>query len=70
MIHFAALKAVGESVSMPLTYYRNNVGGSVTLLEVEYNTVSCIAVTFSFQVFQNMEVQTWAQRNIFCIFPH
>ncbi|KDR22270.1 UDP-glucose 4-epimerase isoform X3 [Zootermopsis nevadensis] len=34
VIHFAALKAVGESVSMPLTYYRNNVGGSVTLLEV------------------------------------
>jgi len=38
VIHFAALKAVGESVSMPLTYYRNNVGGTVTLLEVEYDT--------------------------------
>jgi UDP-glucose 4-epimerase len=38
VIHFAALKAVAESVSMPLTYYRNNVGGTITLLEVEYNT--------------------------------
>jgi len=28
VIHFAALKAVGESVSMPLNYYRNNVGGT------------------------------------------
>jgi len=38
VIHFAALKAVGESVSIPLTYYRNNVGGTLTLLEVEYDT--------------------------------
>jgi UDP-glucose 4-epimerase len=38
VIHFAALKAVGESVSVPLTYYRNNVGGTLTLLEVEYDT--------------------------------
>lgn len=38
MIHFAALKAVGESVSVPLTYYRSNVGGTLTLLEVEYDT--------------------------------
>lgn len=34
VLHFAALKAVGESASMPLSYYRNNVGGSITLLEV------------------------------------
>jgi UDP-glucose 4-epimerase len=33
-IHFAALKAVGESVSKPTLYYDNNVGGTVTLLEV------------------------------------
>lgn len=47
MLHFAALKAVGESVSMPLTYYRNNVGGSITLLEVEYNTASYEMIEFS-----------------------
>jgi len=34
VIHFAASKAVGESVQKPLLYYRNNVGGTVTLLEV------------------------------------
>lgn len=34
VIHFAGLKAVGVSVSQPLFYYENNVGGTVTLLQV------------------------------------
>ena len=33
VIHFAALKAVGESVAQPLRYYHNNVTGTVSLLE-------------------------------------
>ncbi|MBA2548698.1 MAG: UDP-glucose 4-epimerase GalE [Burkholderiaceae bacterium] len=33
VIHFAALKAVGESVAKPTDYYGNNVGGSLALLE-------------------------------------
>ena len=33
VIHFAALKAVGESTRMPLEYYDNNVSGTVVLLE-------------------------------------
>ena len=33
VIHFAGLKAVGESVSMPLKYYDNNVHGSVVLMQ-------------------------------------
>lgn len=33
VIHFAGLKAVGESVQQPLTYYDNNVVGSLRLLE-------------------------------------
>jgi UDP-glucose 4-epimerase len=33
VIHFAGLKAVGESVAQPLMYYENNVGGTVTLLQ-------------------------------------
>lgn len=33
-MHFAALKAVGESVKKPLMYYDNNVGGTISLLEV------------------------------------
>ena len=34
VIHFAGLKAVGESNDIPLSYYHNNVSGTVTLLEV------------------------------------
>lgn len=34
VIHFAGLKAVGESCAIPLAYYENNVGGTVTLCEV------------------------------------
>ena len=34
VIHFAGLKAVGESVSEPLRYYENNVVGTTVLLEV------------------------------------
>jgi UDP-glucose 4-epimerase len=34
VIHFAAYKAVGESVDEPLKYYHNNVGSLVTLLQV------------------------------------
>ncbi|EEB16703.1 UDP-glucose 4-epimerase, putative [Pediculus humanus corporis] len=33
IIHFAALKAVGESCEKPLEYYKNNVIGSINLLE-------------------------------------
>lgn len=43
-IHFAGLKAVGESVAKPLLYYNNNVSGTVSLLEVmnEYNVKNLI----------------------------
>ncbi|HKK99885.1 MAG TPA: UDP-glucose 4-epimerase GalE [Desulfotignum sp.] len=34
VIHFAGLKAVGESVSMPLTYFHNNITGTLNLLSV------------------------------------
>ena len=34
VIHFAALKAVGESAKIPLSYYQNNVHGTVCVLEV------------------------------------
>ncbi|MCK6376601.1 MAG: UDP-glucose 4-epimerase GalE [Zoogloea sp.] len=34
VIHFAALKAVGESVAKPLMYYDNNIAGTVALAEV------------------------------------
>ncbi len=34
VIHFAGLKAVGESVEMPLEYYQNNLTGTLVLLKV------------------------------------
>ena len=34
VIHFAGYKAVGESVSKPLMYYRNNIDSALSLLEV------------------------------------
>jgi len=34
VVHFAGFKAVGESNDIPLSYYKNNVSGSVTLLQV------------------------------------
>ena len=34
VIHFAASKAVGESVEKPLLYYRNNIGSLISVLEV------------------------------------
>jgi len=33
VIHFASLKAVGESMQFPLTYYKNNVIGAINLIE-------------------------------------
>lgn len=34
VIHFAALKAVGESVQIPLQYFKNNIVGTINLLEL------------------------------------
>lgn len=46
VIHFAGLKAVGESVQIPLKYYHNNITGTLILLEVmaEHN---CKKIVFS-----------------------
>lgn len=45
-IHFAGLKAVGESVRKPLEYYDNNIGGTLALCEImrEYG---CKKIVFS-----------------------
>ncbi len=52
VIHFAGLKAVGESVSIPLKYYRNNFSGTVTLCEVmaEFG-IKCIVFSSSATVY-------------------
>ncbi|MGF7141628.1 UDP-glucose 4-epimerase [Anaerotaenia torta] len=44
VIHFAGLKAVGESCRIPLQYFRNNLSGTITLLEVmqEFNVKNLV----------------------------
>lgn len=46
VVHFAALKAVGESVKKPLEYYDNNINGLLQLLQV-CNEFSCNNFVFS-----------------------
>ena len=48
VIHFAALKAVGESVKKPMAYYHNNVTGTINLLEAMKNAPKpCNTIIFS-----------------------
>jgi len=46
VIHFAGLKAVGESVEKPLKYYDNNINGTISLCEVMRDN-SCKKIVFS-----------------------
>ena len=46
VIHFAGLKAVGESVAKPVNYYDVNVGGSISLLSA-MSKVECNNIVFS-----------------------
>ena len=46
VIHFAGLKAVGESVQKPLLYYRNNLDTTLTLCEV-MQEFDCKKIVFS-----------------------
>ena len=44
VIHFAGYKAVGESVAIPLTYYENNIAGSINLYQLmkKYNVKNLV----------------------------
>jgi len=46
VMHFAGWKAVGESVEKPLTYYQNNIAGTLTLCAV-MNEFGCRNIIFS-----------------------
>ncbi|SMP50459.1 UDP-glucose 4-epimerase [Neorhodopirellula lusitana] len=46
VIHFAAMKAVGESVEYPLRYYKNNVSGTINLIEA-MQTAGCKNLVYS-----------------------
>lgn len=56
VIHFAGLKAVGESVAKPLWYYHNNITGTLNLLEVmQEKKVKKIIFSSSATVYGNPE---------------
>lgn len=56
VIHFAGLKAVGESVEKPLMYYDNNITGTITLLDVMNETgVKNMVFSSSATVYGNPE---------------
>ena len=46
VIHFAGLKAVGESVAKPIEYYHNNITGTLVLLDIMRNH-NCKKIVFS-----------------------
>ncbi len=46
VIHFAGLKAVGESVGKPIEYYRNNIVGTLNLID-EMRDHNCFKLVFS-----------------------
>lgn len=52
VVHFAGLKAVGESAREPLKYYQHNVAGTVTLLNVmQQYQVNCLVFSSSATVY-------------------
>ncbi|NUU99617.1 UDP-galactose-4-epimerase [Marinitoga sp. 1154] len=56
VIHFAGLKAVGESVAIPLKYYHNNITGTLNLLEImKEKNVKKIVFSSSATVYGNPE---------------
>lgn len=56
VIHFAGLKAVGESVERPLLYYRNNIEGTINLLEsMRRNGVKKIVFSSSATVYGDQD---------------
>ena len=46
-MHFAALKAVGESYQKPLEYFENNVAGSINLFKMMEKYTTCKYFIFS-----------------------
>jgi UDP-glucose 4-epimerase len=57
VIHFAALKAVGESVQKPLMYYQNNVSGSTQLfIQLKEHNIKTIVFSSSATVYGDPEV--------------
>jgi len=68
VIHFAAYKAVGESVEKPLNYYRNNLVSLINLLEImdKYQVANCRLRKMRQLkwLFPLMEIQNKSQRKL------
>lgn len=63
VIHFAGLKAVGESVSQPLRYYDNNVHGSVVLMQAMQKCgVKTLVFSSSATVYGNSSAPPWNEQ--------
>ena len=63
VMHFAGLKAVGESCLQPLTYYQNNVYGSLILTEVMAEAdVKCLIFSSSATYFNTSSILSLASR--------
>jgi UDP-glucose 4-epimerase len=57
LIHFAALKAVGESVDKPLLYYKNNIGSLINVLEgMNKNDIAPIVFSSSCTVYGQPDI--------------
>jgi UDP-glucose 4-epimerase len=66
VIHFAAYKAPGESMSEPGKYFRTNVGGTVSLLEaMVYHSVRAIVFSSSCSIFGTPQALPVAENALF-----
>ena len=62
VVHFAGLKAVGESVEKPLKYFENNVGGTINLLKcMKRNGVNKIVFSSSATVYGDQGVAEFTE---------
>ncbi len=63
VIHFAGYKAVGESVEKPLKYYKNNVYGTISLLEsMQKHNVNKIIFSSSATVYGTQEIVKYSEK--------
>ena len=56
VIHFAGLKAVGESVIKPMTYYQNNVGTLNLLQIMQHNNVKILSLAHQQQFMDSLKL--------------
>lgn len=63
VIHFAGLKAVGESCEIPVAYYRNNLDSTLALLEVmkKYSVANFVSAHLLLYTVFPREFRSWKQ---------